>query len=473
MPEAMPLYAWIAIVVIAVGLIALLVWALLKNYRNVGPNEVLVVSGLRSREVKGPDGKTITVGYRLQIGGGTLVLPFLESASVLPLDVYGINFKVNDVLTKQGVQVSAEATAFVKVKGDEDSIRIAAEHFLSRGADGIQTAGHDVIEGYMRAVLGARTVEQVFQDREGFSEKVAEAAEADLAKMGLEVMSFSLKDLSDHQGYLESLGTESIARVKRDALIIQAESDKDASIRSAQARKDGDIARLKAETEIAEATRDFETRRAEYQANVNQKRAEADAAYEMERIKLSSKIKEGEYELRLLEKRKSIELEQNEIVRREKELESTVKRPAEAMAYQQKIEADSEAYRKELEAKGKAAGIRLYGNAEAEALLAKGKAEAESMARRAESFGHYNDAARLQMMVDKLPEIARAISEPMSKIDKIVMVGGADGGKATQLPNQVAQLVATVPTIVESLTGVDIKGLLPSKEAKSEDKKPA
>ena len=467
---AMPLYGWIIIVVIGLALIALGIWALLKNYRNVGPNEALVVSGLGSREVTGPDGKPMKVGYRLQIGGGTLVWPFLESANVLPLDVYSLTIKVNDVLTKQGVQLSAEATTFVKVKGDEESIRLAAEHFLSRGSEGIMAVGHDVLEGHMRAVLGARSVEEIYQDREGFSSKVLSAAEEDLAKMGLEVLSFSLKDLSDRQGYLEALGTESIARVKRDAMIIQAESDKESSIRSAVARKEGDIARLKAETEIAEATRDFESRRAEYQAAVNQKRAQADASYELERLKLTASIKDSEFEIRLVEKKKSIELEQSEILRREKELEATVKRPAEAMVYQQKLEAESDAYKKELEAKGKAAGIRLFGSSEAEAILAKGKAEAEAMAKRAESFGRYNQAATLQMIVDKLPELARAISEPMSKIDKIVMVGsGADGGKATALPGQVAGLLAQMPTIVESITGVDIKGLVPGAKASPAD----
>jgi flotillin len=465
------MWGWIIVVVVGLALTALVVWALLKNYRNVGPNEALVVSGLRAREVRGPDGKPVKIGYRLQIGGGTLVWPYLESASVLPLDVYALTIKVSDVLTKAGVQLSAEATGFVKVKGDEDSIRVAAEHFLSRGSEGIISVGHDVLEGCMRAVLGARTVEQIYQDRDGFSEKVTEAAEADLAKMGLEVLSFSLKDLSDKQGYLEALGTESIARVKRDALIIQAESDKEASIRSAVARKDGDIARLKAESEIAQATRDFESNRAEFQAAVNQKRAQADAAYELERLKLTASIKENEYDIRLIEKKKSIELEQSEIQRREKELEATVKRPAEAMAYQQKLEADSEAYKKELDAKGKAAGIRLYGNSEAEAILAKGKAEAEAMSKRADSFARYNQAATLQMIVERLPEIARAISEPMAKIDKIVMVGSSkDGGNATALPSQVASLVAQIPTVVESLTGVDIKALIPHATV-DEDKK--
>ncbi len=472
MPEpTMPLYGWIIIIVAGVALIAVAVWRLLKNYRNVGPNEVLVISGLRAREVRGPDGTRVKVGYRLQVGGGTLVWPFVESANVLPLDVYSLTVKVKDVLTKQGVQLSAEATAFVKVKGDEDSIRLAAEHFLSRGSEGIMAVGQDVIEGCMRAVLGARSVEEIYQDREGFNDKVSLASEADLAKMGLEVVSFSLKDISDKQGYLDALGTESIARVKRDAMIIQAESDKDASIRSAQARKDGDIARLIAETEIAQATRDFESKRAGYQADVNQKRAQADASYELERLKLTSQIKENEFEIRLFEKKKAVELEQTEIVRREKELEATVKRPAEAMHFQQKLEAESDAYRKELEAKGKAAGIRLYGNAEAEVVLAKGKAEAEAMSKRAESFTRYNDAATVQMIVDKLPELARAIAEPMSKIDKIVMVG-TDGAKATALPSQVAALVAQVPTIVESLTGVDLKALVShGKCTAHEDKK--
>jgi flotillin len=441
----------------AVVVFILLLWLWAANYRKVGPNQVLVVSG-RTSAVTDAQGRKRTVGYRLQVGGGTFVLPLMESAEVFPLEVFSIGLRCNEVLTAQGVLITAEAQGQVKACSAEPALHRAIENFLSKGSDGITYIASEVLEGHMRALLGTLTVEEIYSQREEFARKVRERAAEDFDRLGLELISFALKDISDGQGYIAALGARRIAEVKRDAAIAQAETERDSTINAAQARKEGDIARLQAETELAEATRDFEVRRAQYQAAVNVQRANADVSYDLEKAKLALGLREQEYKVRLAEKELSAQVEEKEVLRREKELEATVKRPAEAMLYQHKLEAESEAYKKELEAKGRAAGVRLEGAAKAEATKAQGEAEAQAMMKKAEAWKHYNDAALAEMVVKQLPELARAVSEPLSKVEKIIMVGESDG--APKITGQVAQVLAQLPPVVENLTGLKLQDLV-------------
>ncbi|MCU0644583.1 MAG: SPFH domain-containing protein [bacterium] len=449
------------IIGVVVVLAALFIIALAKQYRKVGPNEVLIISGGRMRKVTDPDGTVRKIGYRMSVGGGTFVKPFIEQVQVLPLEIYTLNIKTPEVLTSQGVHIIAEATAQVKISSEENSVRQAAEQFLSSGGQGIKDVSYSVLEGYMRAVLGAMTVEEVYQNREQFSAKVIQNSQKDFARMGLEILSFALKDISDTQGYLAALGQPQIAQVKMNAAIAQAETDKEASIKAAQARKDGDIAKLKAEVEIARANRDFESQRAQFQADINQKRAVADFSYDLEKFRLSQQIKKEESQVKLIEKQQAIKIEELEILRKEKELDSSIKKAADAKKYQSQAEAEAESFRIEAEAKAKVEAQKLEGMAEAELIKAKGAAEAEAMKQKAESWKDYNEAAVYKMVIDALPELARAVSEPLSRIDKIVMVGGSDGSVGiSKLTEQVAQVLAQLPTVVESLSGVDLKKLL-------------
>jgi len=452
----MALLPWIVgAVVLVVVLLFFGLWAF--NYRKVGPNQVLVISG-RTSTVLEVDGRERTVGYRLQVGGGTFVMPFVETVDVLPLEVFSISVHCPEVLTAKGVIISAEAFGQVKAASEEPLLHRAVENFLSKGSSGITSVAQEVLDGHMRAALGMMAVEEIYSDRDGFAAQVRKTAGEDFARLGLELLSFALKDITDSQGYLQSLGARRIAEVKRDATLAQAETERDSAIQASEYRKQGDVARLAAETELAKATRDFEMQRADFQAAVNVKRAKADIAYDLERAKLSEELKKQEYTVRLTEKQLAAQVEEQEIVRREKELEATVKRPAEAMHYQAKLEAETDAYQKELEAKGKAAGIRLYGNAEAEAVSARGKAEAEAMRLKAAAWKEYTNAALVEMVIKQLPELARAVSEPLSKVEKIVMVGDIDG--APKLTGQVASVLAQMPTLVESLTGVKLDEVL-------------
>lgn len=444
--------------------LAFALWAF--NYRKVGPNQVLVISGRTSTVIE-PDGRRRRVGYRLQVGGGTFVMPLLESVQVLPLDVISVSIRCPEVLTAHGVIIAAEAFGQVKVSSDERRLHRAVENFLSRGTAGIAAVAQEVLEGHMRAALGTMAVEEIYSQRDRFAERVRNAAQADFDRLGLELLAFSLKDITDSQGYLEALGARRIAEVKRDAAIAQAETERDATIRAAQYRKEGDVARLAAEAELAAATRDFEIQRAEFQAAVNAKRAQAELAYELERAKLLEQVKRQEYQIKLVEKELGTKLEEQEIALREKHLDATVKRPAEAEAYRAKLEAEAEAYRKELDAKGRAAGMRLEAQVRAEALREQGKAEAEAMREKAAAWRDYTQAALAEMVIQKLPELARAVAEPLSKVDRIVMVGDASG--TSKLTGQVAEVLAQLPTVVESLTGVKLADFLAQKTAPKEN----
>jgi len=469
----MSLTVLLIIIGAAIVVVALVLFAVFKQYRRVGPNEVLIISGGRKRTVTEPDGTKRKVGYRVHIGGGTFVNPFLETAQVLPLEVMTLTIKTPEVLTAQGVHIIAEGSAQVKVKGDDYSIRQAAENFLGKGTEGISSIAHDILEGHMRAALGSMTVEELYQKRDEFARKVEEAAKSDFDALGLGVIAFALKDFSDTQGYIEALGKPRIAQVKRDAVVAQAETDKDASIKSSQARKEGEIAKLRAEAEIAEANRDYESQRAEFQAAVNQKRAHADMSYDLERHRMNQQIKKEEYKVRLVEKEEGIKVEEQEIVRKEKELEATVKKAADAKNYQIMKEADAESYRLAIMAKGKTLAAKNDGLAQAEIIKATGEAEAEAMERKAQSYLKYNEAAVYHMFIEKLPELARAVSEPLSKVDKIVIVDGGSGASgASKLTGQVAQILAQLPTVVESLSGIDLKQFM-SKLGKRAEEAPA
>jgi flotillin len=315
----------------------------------------------------------------------------------------------------------------------------------------------------MREVIGTMTVEQIYRGRQEFSDKVTIATRSDFSKMGLAMMSFALKDISDTQGYLDSLSKPQISAAKRDAAIAEAETEKEAIIKSSQARKEGEIARLAAEALIAKAQWENEAKKSESQVSVNKQKAQADFSYELERHRLSQEIKKEEAKVKLIEKEQAIQIEQFEIARKEKELESSVLKTADARKYQIKAEAEAEEYRIQAEAKGKAEALRLQGQVEAEQIKSKGLAEAEAMLKKAQAWDKYNQAAILEMYMKILPELARAVSEPLSKVDKIVVVGGDKNLGTTKITSQVAEVLAQMPEVVKSLTGVDLKKFLKDK----------
>jgi flotillin len=462
------------LIFIGAGLVILsfIIFIFAKQYRKVGPNEILVISGGRKKSVTLPDGTKKKIGYRYRLGGGTFVWPFLETVDILPIDVISMNIRTPEVLTNNGILIMAEASSQVKISTDEDSVLRAAEQFLGTGRDGIREVASTIIDGKMRAVIGTMTVEEIYKGRHDFADKVTKSLQEEFMAMGLSLLSFALKEISDTQGYLDALGKPQIAAAKRDASIAEAETEKEAVVKSSQARKEGEIARLQAESLIAKAQWENEAKKAASQVDVNQKKAQADYAYELERFRLNKEIKKEEAQVKLIEKEESIKLEELEIARKEKELESGVIKPADARKYQIQAEAEAEGYRLNEEAKGKSEAMKLEAQADAEKIKQKGLAEAEAMLNKAGAWEKYNQAAILELYLQNLPELARAVSEPLSKVDKIVLIGGDKGVGTTKITAQVAEILAQMPEVVKSLTGVDLtkyfKDKLKSKETEKD-----
>jgi flotillin len=477
-------FGLLAITIVGVGLVVfffLMVWA--SRYTKVGPNEVLIVSG-RQHRVTGTDGRIATRGFRVVKGGGTFIIPVVEKADVLSLELLTIDVQTPEVYTSKGVPVKVDGVAQIKVKGDDVSIATASEQFLSKGTEEIKSIAMQTLEGHLRAILGTMTVEEIYQNRDAFASKVQEVAAGDMANMGLTIVSFTIRDIRDTQGYLDALGKPRIAQVKRDAQIAQAEADRDAAIRTAQASQAGQEARFAADSKIAEAKRDYEMNLAGYNASVNQKKAESELAYDLQKFKTNQLVKAEEMQVAIVEKAKQIELQQQEILRRQRELEATVQRPADAERYKLETLATARKFQLETEAAGaavaaKATGfaqadvVKATGTAEADANKARGLAEAsvieaqglataEAMRKKAESFKEYNQAAIIQLIVEALPQIAGQISAPLAKTEKMVIIsnGSGPGGGASKLTGDVTTILSQLPPVLESLTGIKFEKLL-------------
>jgi flotillin len=442
---------------------AVVILILSLQYRKVGPNEALIIAGGRKRTVTLADGTKRKVGYRYRLGGGVFAWPGMEKVYALPMDVISVSIRTPEVLTHGGVPILAEASAQVKIDSSDETIHLAAEQFLGVGRDGVRDVVVNVLEGKVRDVIGTMTVEEIYRGRHEFSSRVVKAVKEDFSRMGLVMLSFALKDISDTQGFIDALSKPQIAAAKRDAAIAQAETEKEAVIKSSQARKEAEVARLQAEALIAKAQWENEAKKAESQVAVNTKKAQADFSYELERHRLGQDLKKEEAKVKQVEKEEAIKIESLEIARKERELEATVIKPADARKYQIKAEAEAEEFRITAEAKGKSEALKLEGLAEADQIKAKGLAEAEAMTRKAQAWEKYNQAAVLEMYIKALPELARAVSEPLSKVDKIVIVGGDKELGTTRITAQVAQVLAQMPEVVKSLTGADIHEFLKKK----------
>ncbi len=471
----------VTIIVIAVLAVVgfLLLYMVFSRYTKVGPNQVLIVSGKKHKLEDGT-----TVGFRIVKGGGTFVMPIFEKVDLLSLELLTIDVQTPEVYTSKGVPVKVDGVAQIKVKGDDISIRTSAEQFLGKAVDEIRNIATQTLEGHLRAILGTMTVEEIYQNRDAFASKVQEVAAGDMANMGLGIVSFTIRDIRDTQGYLDALGKPRIAQVKRDAQIAQAEADRDAMIKSSQATQAGQEAKFAADSKIAEAQRDYQTNVAGYQAVVNQKKAEADLAYDLQKFKTGQLVKAEEVQVQIIEKQKQIELQQQEILRKQRQLEADVQKPADAERYRVETLANATKFQLETEAAGaasaakakgfanadvaKATGLaeaeanKARGLAEAAVIEAQGKATAEAMQAKADSFKNYNEAAVIEMIMRVMPEIAGKISEPLSKMEKMVIInsGNGPGGGASKLTGDVTQIISQLPPVIESLTGIKFEKLL-------------
>lgn len=328
------------------------------------------------------------------------------------------------------------------------------------------------VEGHLRGIVGTLTIEDIYKNRDAFAQKVQEVSAGDLANMGLSIDSFTLRDIKDDHGYLEALGKPRVAQVKRDATIAQAEADRDALIKSSQANQAGQEAKFVADTKVAEANQNFEVKKASYQVNINQQKAQADLAYDLQKYKTNQAVKAEEVQVMVVEKERMIDVQTKEIMRRQKELEATISKPADAERYRVETLANAQRFKLMTEAEGEANATKNIGIGQAEATRAKGLAqadvikatgfsEAEAMAKKADSWKAYNEAAIAQLVIERLPEIARAIAEPLAKTEKIIIINqGGDSGGAYKVTKDVTNIIAQLPPVLESLTGLKLEELV-------------
>ncbi len=482
----------ILVIVIAV-LIALMLIS--RNYIKVSPNQAAVISG---RKRKLSDGSV--AGYRLVRGGATLVFPFLEKVEYLDLNVITVPLATTRAYTVQGVPVSVKAVANVKVKGDDTSLRSAAERFLGMPQAQFHQLVFQTLEGHLRAILGTLTVEEINNDRQSFAMKLTTEAAGDLEKMGIGLDALTIQEISDEEGYLDALGKRRTAEVKRDAEIGQAEANRDSKIKASLAMQEGEKVRLETEALIAQSTRETEIQKAQVQAEIESERAKSLQAGPLADARAQQQVTIEEVRVEKVRTQEQIAVQEQEVLRKEKELEATVVKQAEAdrkaavlraqglqeaqileaegrkqaliataEAESQKLEREGRgrAFAVEAEGKAEAEKIRAVGLAEAEKLQAKGLAEAKSIEaqglaeakaimEKAAAWREFNDAARLQTILEKLPAIIascapvfQAVAEPLGKIDKIVMIdqGGNGDGKSSGI-NRFAQ---TTPNLIFSV----------------------
>lgn len=363
-----------------------------------------------------------------------------------------------NVYTSRGVPISVTGVAQVKIQAqNEEMLMTACEQFLGKTEDEIQKIALLTLEGHQRAIMGSMSVEEIYKDRKKFSKQVFQIASSDLVNMGITVVSYTMKDIRDDEGYLKCLGMARTAEVKRDAKIGEAEAKKDARIKEALAEEEKMAARFVNDTEIAKAQRDFEIKKATYDAEVETKRAEAELAFELQAAKTKQRIKEEEMKVMVIERKQEIQVQEQEILRRKKELESSVNRPAEAEKYRIEKLAAANKKRIMIEAEAEAEAMRLRGEAEAAAISAKARAEVEIMTKKAEAWKEYREAAVIDMILESLPKVAAEVAAPLSQTKKVTMVSCGNGELgAAKLTGEILTIVARVPEMVKSLTGVDI-----------------
>jgi flotillin len=483
-----------AIVAIVVAL--LLVFSLVsKNYIKVSPNQAAVISG-RTRKL--PDGTT--VGYRQVRGGATLVIPFLEKVEYLNLNVITVPLATSRAYTVQGVPVSVKAVANIKIKGDDESLRAAAERFLGMPQAEFHKLVFQTLEGHLRAILGTLTVEEINNDRLSFAQKLTSEAAVDLEKMGIGLDALTIQEISDEEGYLDALGKRRTAEVKRDAEIGQAEANRDSKIKASLALQEGEKVRLETEAQIAQSNRETEIQKAQVAAEIQSERAKANQAGPLAEAKAQQEVVAEEVRIERIRTQEQISVQEQEVLRKEKELEATVVKQAEAdrraavlraqglqesaileaegKKQAQIAQAEADAQKLQREGQGRATAIEAEGRAEAEkiralglaeaeklqaqglaeakAIEAQGLAEAAAIKEKAAAWREFNDAARLQTILEKLPSIIessapvfQAVAEPLGKIDKIVMID--QGGNGNGHSGGINRFAQTAPTLIFSL----------------------
>src|SRR5438270_7087179 len=460
-------------VMIGLGvLVILMILSMLaKLYNQVGPHEALIVYGFR--------------GKRVVIGHGAIIWPVVESSKLLSLELMSFDVAPQqDLYTNQGVAVTVEAVAQIKVKSDNTSINTAAEQFLTKTPDQREGLIRLVMEGHLRGIIGQLTVEQIVKEPEMVAERMRSTCMDDMSKMGLEVISFTIREVRDKNEYITIMGRPDVARIRRDAEIAAAEAERDTAIRRAVALREAAVAKSAADQERviaetaslakqAEAQRDLDIQKAQYTEQSRRQEAMADKAYELQTNVMQQQVVAEQVKVQQIEEEQQVKVQEAEILRHEKELIATVLKGSEIEAKRIQNIATAEKARITTEAEGRAAAARaqgeaqaaitrLQGSAEADIIFSKGEAEAKAMNVKAEAYQEWNQAAVVDRLITGLPEVVRAMAAPLANVDKITIVStGNDGAAgASKITGDMAKIAAQVPALFEAFSGMSMNELL-------------
>ena len=431
----------------------------LLSYVKAPPDHAFLISGVKKQP-------------RVLIGRAGFRIPFLERMDRLYLGQMSVDIKTDrPVPTNDFINVSVDAVAKIRIMPTPEGIALAAKNFLNKSADQISMDLMDSLQGNMREIVGTLSLKDINTDRDSFSDEVMNKASKDLAKLGIEIVSCNIQNVTDENGLIKDLGADNTAKIKKDASIAQAQADREAN-----------DARVQAETEIAQKNTELEVKKAELKVAADMKRAQADAAYKIEEQEQQRSIETATVNAQIAKTEREAELKQKEVEVAKQTLDADIRAKADAEKYRQEKEAEAELFvrqrdaeatlfeqQKEAEAvkaqaeaakyakEQEAAGIAAVGKAEAEAIQAKALAEAEGIDKKAEAMKKYGEAAVIEMIMQALPDIARNVAEPLSKVDKITMYGEGNSAKLIQ------DIITGTTQVTEGVAqgmGIDLKALI-------------
>ena len=457
-------------VVIGVIVAVLVLVIVVTGYVKASPDTAYIISGLRKEP-------------KVLIGKAGIKIPFLEKKDELNLQLIPIDVKTsNAVPTADYININVDAAVNIKISDEPSRLNLAAQNFLNKPVEYIANVAREVLEGNMREIVGRMNLEEMVSDRQKFAELVKENAEPDLAKMGLDIVSFNVQNFVDGNGVIENLGVDNIVKIQKNAAISRAVSERDIAQAQAKASQEANDAKIAAETIIAEKNNELAIKKAELKKVADAKQAEADAAYKIQEEQSRKSIEIATADANIMKQEKEIELRRKDVEVTEQELDVKIKKQAEAERFAAQQRADAELYKRQKDAEAQlfekqreaeakkaeaeavkyqmeqeAAGIQAKGEAEAKAIEAKGMAEAEALNKKAEAMKKYGEAAVMEMYFNMLPKAVEAAAKPLEKVDKITMYGDGNSAKL------VSDIVTTATQVSEGMNesmGIDLKSLL-------------
>lgn len=463
----LPFVLTAAAVIVLLGILA-------SGYVKAPPDRAFIISGLKKEP-------------KILIGRAGIKIPFLERLDKLYLGQMTVDIKTEQsVPTNDFINVNVDAVAKVRIEPTEEGIKLAAKNFLNKNQDQITQDLQDSLQGNMREIIGTLTLKEINTDRDSFSDQVMAKASKDMKKLGIEIVSCNIQNISDENGLIKDLGADNTARIKKDASIAKAQAERDIAIAQAEADKASNDARVLAQTEIAQKNNELEIRKAELKKESDSKRAEADAAYEIQNQEQQKTVQTATVNAQIAKTEREAELKNKEVAVMQQTLEAEINKKADAERYavEQKASADLSRRQREAEAKKyeqekeaearkaqaeaekfamlqEAEGIKAKGEAEAAAIQAKGLAEAEAMEKKADAMKKYGQAAMMEMIVQALPEMAKAIAEPLAAIDKVTIIDSGNGDTGvTSMGSYVPAVLAKTIESVKETTGLDITEIM-------------